>query len=228
MTQNTLFDAIADDNQRKLEKLLVDIGELAKCVVADMDYPEGSIGVAVARNKTETNYPVQIRELRRSAESQQEASESESEVIADKNGIRLNYICSNIVVIAATKPKSKYAGCVELRMSPTTFNAVPVPKAEAVKERTTVDKDSGEKTLFRYDVLISLDSPDLLPYLKRLMSSRLLSYRSKEPMFGCCHLYEECSAAKKCVSKFKIYATACAYRRNLEAGKIFYGKGKTI
>ena len=47
-------------------------------------------------------------------------------------------------------------------------------------------------------------------------------YTSTASVYGCCHLYKECSAAGKCVSKDKLYATACQYRRNLEAGKRFY------
>lgn len=40
--------------------------------------------------------------------------------------------------------------------------------------------------------------------------------------FGCCHLYKECSAAKKCLHYDLFYAKACWYRKNLEQGKIFY------
>lgn len=46
--------------------------------------------------------------------------------------------------------------------------------------------------------------------------------------FGCCARYEECSDLKKCIHPDIIYATACQYRSNLEAGKIFYGKNKNI
>lgn len=44
--------------------------------------------------------------------------------------------------------------------------------------------------------------------------------------FGCCALYETCSNEKKCIHSDKLYATGCFYRRNLESGKIFYGKNK--
>lgn len=44
--------------------------------------------------------------------------------------------------------------------------------------------------------------------------------------FGCCALYESCSNEKKCIHNDKLYATGCFYRRNLENGKIFYGKNK--
>lgn len=40
--------------------------------------------------------------------------------------------------------------------------------------------------------------------------------------FGCCHLYKECSAAKKCLHYDLFYARACWYRKNMESGRIFY------
>lgn len=46
------------------------------------------------------------------------------------------------------------------------------------------------------------------------------------PAFGCCHLYNECSDAEKCLHPDQMYATACSYRKNMESGKIFYGKHK--
>lgn len=46
--------------------------------------------------------------------------------------------------------------------------------------------------------------------------------------FGCCSRYEQCSDAKKCIHPDFILSRACAYRKNLEAGKIFYGKNRNI
>lgn len=46
--------------------------------------------------------------------------------------------------------------------------------------------------------------------------------------FGCCARYVECSDEKKCTNPDKMMSFACAYKKNLEAGRIFYGKNKTI
>lgn len=46
--------------------------------------------------------------------------------------------------------------------------------------------------------------------------------------FGCCSRYEQCSDARKCIHPDFILSRACAYRKNLEAGKIFYGKNRNI
>lgn len=45
--------------------------------------------------------------------------------------------------------------------------------------------------------------------------------------FGCCSSYLECSDAKECI-RIDLRAKACIYRKNLESGKIFYGKNSTI
>ena len=42
--------------------------------------------------------------------------------------------------------------------------------------------------------------------------------------FGCCSRYEQCSDTKECIHPDFILSRACAYRRNLEEGRIFYGK----
>lgn len=46
--------------------------------------------------------------------------------------------------------------------------------------------------------------------------------------FGCCNNYLECSNAMHCIYFDLIFATACQYKKNLDAGKIFYGKNCNI
>lgn len=46
--------------------------------------------------------------------------------------------------------------------------------------------------------------------------------------FGCCGRYEACSDARKCLHPDQLFAAACAYKKNLEQGRIFYGKNKNI
>lgn len=47
------------------------------------------------------------------------------------------------------------------------------------------------------------------------------------PSFACCHLYRQCSDAKACVINDVARASLCAYKKNLDAGVIFYGKMRT-
>ncbi len=46
--------------------------------------------------------------------------------------------------------------------------------------------------------------------------------------FGCCSQYLECSNAKHCVNKNKILSEGCAYKSNLEHGRIFYGENRNV
>lgn len=46
--------------------------------------------------------------------------------------------------------------------------------------------------------------------------------------FGCCGLYLKCSDAKKCLHPDIIRSKSCYYKKNLESGKIFYGKNANI
>jgi hypothetical protein len=45
---------------------------------------------------------------------------------------------------------------------------------------------------------------------------------------GCCGKYNECSDAGICLHEDLIYSSCCMYRKNLESGKIFYGKNRNI
>lgn len=249
--QDELFD-ITSLKRMSMSTLVQEIELVAKKIVKDMEYPVGSLGICENETKTEKNYPVQIRELRRSAVGGGDADT----VAVTNDGIRSLFVCTPILTIAPMKDGSKFRGCVVMRMSAKTYNAVPLLRAEEIKERWTwVDDDVGvddagandaktenirivekpdgkkvrqRKILNRYDVFVRIDSSELIPYLERLMRDRLENYKSTEPTYGCCHLYVECSNARKCLSKDKMYATACSYRKNIMAGRFFYGKNKNI
>ncbi len=44
--------------------------------------------------------------------------------------------------------------------------------------------------------------------------------------FGCCSSYVECSDNRECVHPNPYYASGCMYKKNLDAGRIFYGVNK--
>lgn len=68
----------------------------------------------------------------------------------------------------------------------------------------------------------------IMDIVKVCTEYKLKHYTSKASTFGCCSRFNECSDAKKCVHENKLYSKACAYRRNLDAGRIFYGKNKNV
>lgn len=63
--------------------------------------------------------------------------------------------------------------------------------------------------------------------LSPIMKSIFMDLFSFTP-FGCCDRFKRCSDERKCIHSDLIYATACQYRKNLVAGRIFYGKNRNI
>lgn len=45
---------------------------------------------------------------------------------------------------------------------------------------------------------------------------------------GCCHRFLQCSDNRDCIIPHSLTSVACYYRRNLDNGKIFYGKNKNV
>lgn len=77
-------------------------------------------------------------------------------------------------------------------------------------------------------IFIDKDVNKLTDVVKLHTQYRIKHYESKASMFGCCSKFNACSDAKKCVHENKLYSMACSYRRNLDAGRIFYGKNRNI
>lgn len=66
------------------------------------------------------------------------------------------------------------------------------------------------------------DSDEFIACLLECIRTGIQNYVPKAAAFACCSRYEACSEAKKCIHSNYLYAKACQYRKNLEAGKIFY------
>lgn len=76
-------------------------------------------------------------------------------------------------------------------------------------------------------VLFDRNDNSIFSYIKGNILYCLANYESSSS-FGCCSRFIECSDAKECVHENKIYSMGCKYRKNLESGKIFYGKNRNI
>ena len=71
-------------------------------------------------------------------------------------------------------------------------------------------------------------SPQVFDYIEKVMIYSYANYSSSQDSFACCSRYEACSDALHCVHDNQLYAKKCTYRRNLESGRIFYGKNRNI
>ncbi len=140
----------------------------------------------------------------------------------------------------------KWQGLVEIKSGSFLLDAVP-PPPDALKvykskksddEEKSDDEDSSniqedndqQNTGGVYDdrFRIPIDSPNLIKWVRDAVQHRISNYVTAAPSFSCCSEFEACSDAKKCIHPNRMYSTACSYRYNLEAGRIFYGKNRNV
>lgn len=77
--------------------------------------------------------------------------------------------------------------------------------------------------------VISVENTELQAFFDYVIKSVMDKYfKEGSDTFGCCHLFKECSEAKKCLHENKLYARSCVYGRHLAEGRIFYGKNRNV
>lgn len=109
---------------------------------------------------------------------------------------------------------------IELLVRNSQYDIIPIPETANIK---SVPSDTDFK-----HVLFSPDDDAIYDYIKNNIIHCLKTYHSNARSFGCCSRFIECSDTMKCVHENKLYSTACSYRKNLENGKVFYGKNCNI
>lgn len=74
------------------------------------------------------------------------------------------------------------------------------------------------------DMFFNLDR--FISFMPAVCQAKKLSFAAES--FGCCNYFEDCSDAKHCLFEHDLDYLGCYYRKNLEAGRIFYGKNATL
>lgn len=117
-------------------------------------------------------------------------------------------------VVARVKLTNK-ENCIEIRTK---------KKSAFDSDRFQNPEEAGEWVKIPVD---SLD--DVIAKRKELSAAFMLAITEMGgERFGCCSRYLRCSDEKKCVNPNYIMSLGCAYKKNLEEGRIFYGKNKTV
>ncbi len=98
------------------------------------------------------------------------------------------------------------------------LSEIVIPSSAEIK-KTKLEKFSN--------IVFSLDDNSIYQFVKSVVLTGLKYYESNSS-FSCCSQFTRCSDEKKCVHENKLYSKGCKYRKNLEAGRIFYGKNKNI
>lgn len=79
---------------------------------------------------------------------------------------------------------------------------------------------------YRFFLSDSSDNSALLQLLHKISLDKF--YTANVEQFGCCNDFIRCSDALACLHADNWDYIGCAYRKNLESGRIFYGKNKNI
>jgi DNA polymerase III epsilon subunit family exonuclease len=80
----------------------------------------------------------------------------------------------------------------------------------------------GDTELHKDCIYFPLKSMEFYNYIIQCAEYALINYKPRQNSFACCSRFEECSAEGKCIHPNKLASRACAYRKNLEAGNIFF------
>lgn len=130
-------------------------------------------------------------------------------------------LCFSFTQTTSGRGKNKIA-VVDFSIGKDAFEQIPVNFLAEVKPPTDY------KMCYTLRVAMSrLDDDALLSYLLKIVEYRIDHYHAMHS-FSCCSRYLECSDAMHCVHENLLYATGCGYRKNLENGRIFYGKNRNI
>ena len=127
------------------------------------------------------------------------------------------------------KFNSKYANFRYTKTGDVKFRVKDVViKHLSIPEHIPLVKGTSKQDQKHTYIILSPDDSFTLDCIKSSILITLSHYMSEKKSFGCCSKFNQCSDAKECVHENKLYSTACAYRRNLENGRIFYGKNRNI
>lgn len=99
------------------------------------------------------------------------------------------------------------------------------PDIVAVDSRNPGLKEFGEAVEDingRFSVRMDKNSEIFVKCLENCIRYGIENYVPKAAAFACCARYKECSEKKRCIHPNTLYAKACAYRKNLENGRVFY------
>lgn len=109
------------------------------------------------------------------------------------------------------------------KISYITCDAGFLKKPELITSGFNVNENTGQ---IRLNMDITFDLNAFLAEFEKIRAF-LRKYLSVE-RFGCCHRFNQCSDAKRCIIYDDPWALGCDYRQHLEDGRIFYGKNANI
>lgn len=89
----------------------------------------------------------------------------------------------------------------------------------------SIEGSEFRNDVYRFPISVSAEHASAIAEMIQTVYSYRMGSAAVEK-FGCCSDFLACSDAKECLKKHNPEYAGCYYRKNLEAGKIFYGKNK--
>lgn len=215
ISENVFYDMVDEEmqamestecpekNRAEVSNWKNDVKTMLEILAEDMELPEGSLYLYSnigKKSKKVTSYSICIYE-----------PEYPPIPNAKKDEKR-----NSVVLRIEEKTETE----VELTLGRVQYESINTPETAEINIR----QSEPDTVRMKFDA----SDPAFIEYLKENTIYRIRNYSSKESSFGCCSRYEMCSDAKKCVHENKLFACACQYKRNLESGRIFYGKNKNV
>ena len=138
-------------------------------------------------------------------------------------GISISYSIAPSVLSVSDETGNKAGGSVICRIKDQTKQSYIEFPADRARFYSTV----GESTSVgasAHCLRVNLPAyPDLNSIASSVCADIDSFLRNYPCDIGCCHLYQSCSDAGHCISENQDMAAGCYYKRNLLAGKVFYG-----
>lgn len=97
-----------------------------------------------------------------------------------------------------------------------------VPRITGATLRT-----SAKKTYAQFPLITDQDSIAVMHEMLRSLFRECFNRQNVES-FGCCNDHVRCSDARRCLHQEDKFYLGCIYRKNLEAGRIFYGANRNV
>lgn len=211
--------------------LLTSLEVLVEDLIKKNELPDRGLIVTCNYGAAKSNKGQLISYSIKSNEPDYPASEED---LLDKNRHHSTFI-------TLKSPSAKiWQGTVEIQVASFLMRLFPPPpdalkvfkqkskRDESNSDETENDAQQGSDEVYDDRFRIPLDSGNLIEWVRSIVQYKISHYVTAAPPFGCCSQFEACSDAKKCIHPNRMYSTACSYRCNLEAGRIFYGKNRNV
>lgn len=139
-------------------------------------------------------------------------------------GVSISYCIAPSVIATADDSVSKAGGSVICRLKEQTkqsYIEFPADRANYYSAIGEISHVGASSQCLRINLPSYPDLEQIASAVCADVDNRLRNFPCD---IACCHLYEACSDAGRCISENQDMAARCYYKRNLLAGRVFYGK----